>query len=135
MNTSMIRKVSAFLLAAVFACLMAWGAVGGNPSPLVGTWSFKSLTALQNGKPFGTVHLKQGQVTTTFRPDGTWVTDTTIPNPHQLTGTYQIHGDVLEMKRSDGKPYSTDRFKVEQDGKELSLTNKEQVLTARREPD
>jgi hypothetical protein len=102
----------------------------GTPQ-LVGTWNYNSLTALKNGKPFGTVHFQPGQWTATFSPDGTWTMKTPPSiNPNGLNGSYQLHGHEVEMKLADGKPYQKYRFAIEDAGKVLVLTAKDSVIRA-----
>lgn len=52
---------------------------------------------------------------------------------HELNGSYEIQGQDLDMKFSDGKPYNHFRFSIEHDGKMLTLKNKNEVITASRE--
>jgi hypothetical protein len=132
----MKSRKSEFFLVLAAVCLIALDAGGGSPTPppeLIGTWSYTSLTALKNGRPFGTAHIKPGQLKMTFNPDGTWILHPTSANPQGLNGSYEIHGRDLEMKFADGKPYDKCRFKFEQDGKVLVLTGAEQIITAIRE--
>jgi hypothetical protein len=101
---------------------------------LVGTWDYISMTSLKNGKPFGTVHFNPGQWTVTFNSDGTWAMKTPSNlNGQGLSGSYDVRGRDLDMKRANGKPYDDYRFSIEQDGKALVLTTKEVTITANRE--
>jgi len=125
-----------FLIALASVCLIRIDATGSSPKvppELIGTWDYTSMTALKNGKPFGTVHFQPGQWTVTFNPDATWVMKTPPPNPRGLNGSYEVHGHDLDMKLADGKPYFKYRFTVEQDGKVLVLTTKEATISANRE--
>jgi hypothetical protein len=122
-----------------FAC-KSEGVIGrqkrGQPPPeLIGTWDYASMTALKNGKPFGTVHFQPGQWTVTFNQDATWTMKPPSPpaNPGGLSGSYAVHGHDVDMKLPNGSPYYTYRFTIEQDGKALTLTTKEASVSASRE--
>ena len=126
-----------FLLVLTSACLMGLDAAAHSPKDtptLVGTWDYTSMAVLTNGRPSGTVHFKPGQWTVTFNQDGTWVMKPpSVANPHGLNGTYEIHGHDLDMKLADGKPYYKYHFKIEQDGKVLTLKTKDSAISAVRE--
>ncbi len=105
---------------------------------LIGTWDYISITALKNGKPFGTVHFQPGQWTVTFAEDATWIMKSppSFSKPYSTNGTYDVHGRELNMKRADaepGKPNFKYRFTVERGGKVLVLTDKESTISASRE--
>jgi len=120
-----------------FIFLVGLNATGSSPKvtpQLIGTWDYTSMTALKNGKPFGTVHFQPGQWTVTFNQDATWIMKTpSPPNPQGLNGSYEVHEYNLDMNLANGKPYDKYRFTVEQDGKMLLLTTKEHTITASRE--
>jgi hypothetical protein len=105
------------------------------PPEVIGTWDYTSMTALKNGKPFGTVHFRPGQWTVTFNQDATWVMQPPSPpaKPGGLNGTYAVHGRDVDMKLANGSPYYKYRFTIEQDGKVLTLTTKESTISASRE--
>jgi hypothetical protein len=118
-------------------CLMGFDATSGSPKvppELIGKWNYASMTALKDGKPFGTVHFQPGQWTVTFNQDFTWLMKTPSPsNPGGLSGSYEVHGHDLDMKLASGKPYYKYRFTIEQDGKVLVLTTKEATISAGKE--
>jgi hypothetical protein len=120
-----------------FIFIVGLNTTGSSPKvtpQLMGTWDYTSMTALKNGKPFGTVHFQPGQWTVTFNQDATWIMHTpSPPNPQGLHGSYEVHGDKLDMNLANGKPYDKYRFTVEQDGKMLVLTTKEHTITASHE--
>jgi hypothetical protein len=123
------------LIMLVSACFVGLSATGGSanvPTELTGIWEYSAMTALKAGKPFGSVNFGSGQWTVTFNPDNTWTMEVNLPrNPaRHMNGHYVIHGHELDMKLDDGKPYSSYRFSVEQDGKLLVLTNKEHTINA-----
>lgn len=127
-----------FPIALAFACLVGLGVAGGSSKvlpELVGTWDYTSMTALKNGKPFGTVHFQPGQWTVTFNQDATWVMKPPSPpaKPGGLSGSYAVHGHDVDMKLANGSPYQKYRFRIEQDGKVLTLTTKESTISASRE--
>jgi hypothetical protein len=126
------------LISLASVCLVAVGSAGGSPKTrpeLVGTWDYTSMTALKNGKPFGTVHFQPGQWTVTFNQDASWVMKPPSPpaKPGGLSGSYAIHGNDIDMKLANGSSYQKYRFIVEQDGKVLTLTTKEATISASRE--
>ena len=101
---------------------------------MLGVWNYTSMTALKNGKPFGTVNFEPGHWTMTLNADQTWTMKTPSRiNPQGLKGTYEVHGHDLDMKLANGKPYSKYRFTLEQDGKVLVLNDTETKVSARRE--
>lgn len=125
----------AIILASV--CVIGLNLAEGKKAPppeLVGTWNYTSMTALKNGKPFGTINFQPGQWTVTFNQDATWVMKTPSNlNPHGLNGTYEVHGFDVDMKLANGKPYYKYRYAIEQEGKVLVLTGKEAINRANRE--
>jgi hypothetical protein len=126
------------LIALVVFCLGELGGAGDSSKvapQLVGTWSYTSMTALKNGKPFGTVHFQPGQWTVTFNQDATWAMKPPSPpaKPSGLNGSYAVHGHDVDMKLTNGSSYQKYRFAIEQDGKILTLTTKESTITASRE--
>jgi hypothetical protein len=130
-----VKAKSSLLITAVV--LIGVGAVDGGskvPPELIGTWSYTSMTALKNGKPFGTTNFQPGQWTVTFNQDATWVMKTLANlNPHGLSGTYEVHGHDVDMKLANGKPYYKYHLTIEQDGKVLVLTDKGSINRATRE--
>ena len=131
-----LRRLT-FLIALVSCNLSTLGAADSLPKipvELLGTWDYTSMTALKNGKPFGTVRFQSGQWTVTFNQDATWVMKTpSPPNQHGLNGNYEVHRQDLEMKLANGNPYGRYHFTVEQNGKVLVLTDKEVTINANRE--
>jgi hypothetical protein len=126
------------LIAVAVLCLVELGAAGDSskvPPELIGTWDYTSMTALKNGKPFGTVHFQPGQWTVTFNQDGTWAMKPPSPpaKPGGLNGNYAAHGRDVDMKLTNASPYQKYRFAIEQDGKVLTLTTKESTISASRE--
>jgi len=104
------------------------------PSELVGTSDYEPFTTLKNGKPFGTVHFQPGQWTVTFNQDGTWLMKApSNVNSSGLRGTYEVHWHDLDMKLSNGKPYNLSHFKIDQDGKVLTLEDHKTSIIANRE--
>ncbi|HEV7220524.1 MAG: hypothetical protein ACHP8A_11940 [Terriglobales bacterium] len=118
-------------------CLVELDVAGSsNDLPeLIGTWDYTSMTALKNGKPFGTVHFHSGQWTVTFNQDATWAMKPPSPpaKPGGLTGSYALHGHDVDLKLANGSPFQKYRFAIEQDGRVLTLTNKESTISANRE--
>ena len=58
-----------FLIVVASICLIGLDATGLTPKvppELVGTWSYATMSALKNGKPFGVIHFQLGQWTVTF---------------------------------------------------------------------
>ncbi len=102
---------------------------------LIGTWDYTSMTALKNGKPFGTVNFQPGQWALTFNQDATWVMKPPSPPAKSggMNGSYDVHGHDLDMKLANGNPYFKYRFTIEQDGKVLTLATKESTIHASRE--
>ena len=131
------RKIESllFLLATYLLCL---NAASGSPKvvpELLGTWDYTTMTNLKDGKPFGTVHFQPGQWTVTFNQDATWTMKPPPlgPKPGSLNGKYSVHGKDVEMKLSNGNPYDKYRFAVGPDGKLLTVTDKNSIITASRE--
>ncbi|MGB8540950.1 MAG: hypothetical protein WCD49_04855 [Candidatus Acidiferrales bacterium] len=119
------------------ACLVALDARSASPkipSELIGAWDYESFSPLKNGKPFGTVHFQPGQWTVTFNQDATWVMKPlTNVDPSGQSGTYEVHGQDLDMKLSNGKAYNSFHFKIDHEGKVLTLENQKTSITANRE--
>lgn len=129
-----IRSYFLIVFASIFVVgFSATGSSSKAASELIGTWDYTSMTALKNGKPFGTVHFQPGQWLVTFNQDATWVMKTPPPNSHGLNGSYDVHGHDLDMKLASGKPYETYHFAPEHHGKVLVLTTKEHTISASRE--
>ncbi|MGD0546172.1 MAG: lipocalin family protein [Candidatus Acidiferrales bacterium] len=133
-----MRTTLLFLQIVIFAaCLTALDARSASPkvpSELIGTWDYESFTPLKNGKPFGMVHFQPGQWTVTFNQDATWVMKPpSNVNPSGQNGTYEVHGHDLDMKSSNGKPYNSFHFKIDHEGKVLTLVNQKTSITANRE--
>jgi hypothetical protein len=128
---------SYFLIVFASIFVVGFSATGSSfkvAPELIGTWDYTSMTALKNGKPFGTAHFQPGQWTVTFNQDATWVMKTpSSQNPHSLNGSYEVHKHDLDMKLASGKPYYTYHFALKQDGKVLVLTTKEHIISANRE--
>lgn len=137
-NVAMKPRELDYLVLFAVVCLMGVNAVGGSPKAppeMVGRWDYTSMTALKNGKPFGTVHFRPGRWTVTFNEDATWVMKPPSPpaKPEGLNGSYAVHGHDVDMKLANGSPYYKYRFTIEQDGKVLTLTTKESTISASRE--
>lgn len=123
----------------IIASVSLMGLDSAKPPPeLIGTWDYVSVTAMKDGKPFGTVHFQPGQWTVAFAEDRTWI----MKSPPSLSGhivtngTYDVRGRELNMRRAQGesgKPNLKYRFTIEQEGKVLVLTDKESTSSASRE--
>jgi len=104
------------------------------PPELIGTWSFTSMTALKDGKPFGTINFKPGQWTLKLKDDGTYVEDFPVGKAPHVEGVYKVHGHDLEMQATTRKADIKYHFALEQDGKILVLTDQGKTIsTASRE--
>jgi hypothetical protein len=104
------------------------------PPELIGTWDFTSMTALKDGKPFGTIHFKPGQWTLKLKDDGTYIEDFPVGKIPHVEGAYKVHGHELEMKATTRNTDSKYSFALEQDGKILTLTDKgKSIMSANRE--
>ena len=126
-----------FFIVVAILSFVEFGAAGSPskvPQELIGTWDYTAMTALKNGKPFGTVHFQPGRWVLTLNEDGTWVMKPPSPPAKGSTnGTFEVHGHDVEMKQANGNPFQKYRFKIEQDGRALTLTTKESTITASRE--
>lgn len=135
---STVKTKAKFLMSLLATVLVGLSIADGRskapPPKLIGTWNYTSMTALKNGKPFGTISFHLGQWTVAFNQDATWVMKTpSNVNSRGLNGTYEVHGSDVDMKLANGKPYYKYRFAFEQDGKVLVLTDKASINRASRE--
>ena len=134
-----MKPRSIFLVMLAFVFVLGFASDYGNdkaPSSLIGTWDYTSMTALKDGKPFGTVHFRPGQWTVTFNQDATWTMK--VPSPPAQpgsgpNGSYYVQGHDLLMRLADGKPYNKYQFAIKEDGKALVLTEKGSIINASRE--
>jgi len=135
MSTMKLKPRPPIILVAL--CLIAASStLGGSKvlAELIGTWNFTSMTSLKDGKPFGTINFQPGQWTVTFSQDSTWIMKTpSNVNPRGLSGFYEVHGQAVDMKLANGKPYYKYHLAFEQDGKVLVLTGKGSINRASRE--
>src|SRR6266436_1091854 len=94
------------LLILVFFCVIAHVASAEplNKATLIGRWDYTSYTLLQKGKPSGTVQLKPGTLSYTYREDGTWEMEAGDATHTRLNGSFEVHGTELIMKKADGSP-------------------------------
>lgn len=131
----MRRGKPSFLFVVALISVAALTAVASdkNSTPLIGTWDYTSMTALKNGKPFGTVHFQPGQWTVTFDMDGWTMKTPSRINPDGLKGTYKVHGHDLDLNLISGQPYKKCRFSLENDVTVLVMTDKGSTITASRE--
>jgi len=140
----MSRQRCRFVAVFICSCLVALSAALASseiPPELVGTWDCASFQAIKNGKPFGKIVFKPGQWTLILNADGTYLEKLPLKaqlpsgDSHDAAGTYEVHKHDLKMKPANrGRDLKYD-FKVEQDGKVLVLTDKNNgtILNANRE--
>jgi hypothetical protein len=97
---------------------------------LIGTWDYTSYTALQNGKPAGTVQFKPRTMVFTYREDGTWEMKAADTSRTKLNGSYDLHGMELIMKKADGSAYQDFEIQLEHDGRAMIMKDKHSIVTA-----
>jgi hypothetical protein len=119
-----------FILA--FFCMVAYVAHASplDKTVLLGKWDYTSYTMLQKGKPSGIVQFKPGTMSFTYREDGTWEMEAADATHTKLSGTYEIHGDELIMKKTDGSPYQDFNVELKSDGKGMIMKDKRSIVTA-----
>ena len=133
-------RISVVLASASLAALSVSIASAQIPPELIGTWDYESLTALKNGKPFGTVHFRPGQWTLKLNADATWVEKQppplSKPGSQPTTGTYEVQGHDLTLKSAEGRERRY-RFTLKQHGEILTLTDENKgegsTISAKRE--
>jgi hypothetical protein len=97
---------------------------------LVGAWDYNSYTMLQKGKPAGTIQFKPRTMVFTYRDDGTWTMEAADATHTRLSGTYEVGGSELVLKKSDGSTYQDWQVEVRQNGAGLVLKDKASIITA-----
>jgi hypothetical protein len=119
------------LLAALVWLTVGVAVSSSQISPeLAGTWDYTSLTALRDGKPFGTAHFHAGQWTLKLNADATWVMQGPTANAKPVNGTYEVHGSTLKMNGGNESEY---HFSLKKGGKVLQLKDKGSMISATRE--
>jgi hypothetical protein len=92
------------------------------------------MTALKDGKPFGTIHFKPEQWALKLKNDGTYIEDFPVGKITHVEGAYKLHGHELEMTATTRNTDSKYSFGLEEDGKVLTLTDKGKItISANRE--
>jgi hypothetical protein len=120
------------IVGALLLIVTCYAIAGGQDSPqaLVGSWNYESMTNLKDGKPFGTVHFKPGQLTIAFNPDGSWARSAPIPAAKPQAGTNKVHKHDLILKHNYAASDDKYEFELKNDGKTLTLTNKDTIYQA-----
>jgi hypothetical protein len=120
------------LLVLAFCCVVAPVASANSfdRTGLIGKWDCTSLTNLQDGRPFGTVHFNPGVMSYTYSDDGTWVMEAQISKHTKLNGRYEIHGSELVMRNADGSLYEDFKVEIKDKGKEVVFKAKSSIITA-----
>jgi hypothetical protein len=90
------------------------------------------MTSLRDGKPSGTVHFKPGQWTITFNQDGSWARSAPVPAAKPQAGTYKVHKNDLILTHNYAASDDKFEFELTDDGKTLTLTNKDTIYQASR---
>jgi hypothetical protein len=116
----------------VFFCLIAHVGYADplEKAALIGKWDYTSFTVLQKGKPSGTVQFKPGTMVFIYREDGTWEMEAADATHTKLSGTYEVHGNELIMKKSDGSLYQDFNVELKSDGKGMTMKDKRSIVTA-----
>jgi hypothetical protein len=118
-----------FILA--FLCLIVRiGYADPLEKALIGKWDYTSFTVLQKGKPSGTVQFKPGTMVFTYREDGTWEMEAADATHTKLSGSYEVHGNELILKKADGSPYQDFNVELKNDGKGMIMKDKRSIVTA-----
>lgn len=125
------------IVLALILIVTCYAVAAGQDSPqaLVGGWDYASMTNLKDGKPSGTVHFKPGQWTITFNPDASWTRSALIPAAKPQAGTYKVHNNDLILKHNYVASDDKFEFELKNDGKTLTLTNKDTIYQATRPDD
>jgi len=137
----MTQQKCTFVAVLVCSCLVAGAAIASSEilSELVGTWNYSSLTAIKNGKPFGTAHFQPGQWTLKLNADGTYLMKgpmkASSSDSSGASGKYEVRKHDLNMRPDNGGHGLKYEFKLKQDGKVLVLTSKDDgsIISANRE--
>ena len=133
------RRFVAVLVCVCFVAVGASVALSETPPELIGMWNYSSLTAIKNGRPFGTVHFQPGQWTLRLNADGTYLTKGPLksasPDSDGATGKYEVHKHEFDMMPDKGDHEPKYNFKFEEDGKVLVLTDRDKgtIIEANRE--
>jgi hypothetical protein len=101
-----------------------------DKSNLVGTWNYTSYTLLEDGRPSGTAHFAPGALVFTYREDGTWEMEAADATHTRLSGSYEIRGSELIMKKADGSPYQDFQVEMDNQGQEMTMRDKRSIVTA-----
>jgi hypothetical protein len=123
------------IVGALMLIVTSYAVAAGQNSPqaLVGSWNYDSMTNLKDGKPSGTVHFKPGQWTIALNPDGSWARSAPIPAAKPQAGTYKVHKNDLILKHNYAASDDKYEFELKNDGKTLTLTNKDTIYQATRQ--
>ena len=109
-------------------------ATAQEPQSLLGSWDYKSMTNLKDGKPFGTIRFKPGQWTITFNADGHWTRNAPFPAAKPQSGKYKVHERHLTLNLDGMEHREKYEFAIQNDGKELTLTDKKAIFQTVRQP-
>jgi hypothetical protein len=104
-----------------------------DKADLIGRWDYTSYTALQKGKPAGTVQFKPRTMVFTYREDGTWEMGAADATHTKLNGSYELHGTELIMKKAEGSTYQDFDVELEHGGKAMIMKDKRSIITASKE--
>ena len=138
----MSQQKRRFVAVLVCVCFVAIGAsvVSSQiPPDLIGMWNYSSLTAIKDGRPFGTVHFQPGQWTMKLNADGRFFEKGPLKSKSSdsdgATGKYEVHKHEFDMRPDRGSHELKYNFKLEEGGKVLVLTDKDKgtIIKADRE--
>jgi hypothetical protein len=101
-----------------------------DKSALVGAWNYTSYALLQDGRPSGAAHFAPGTLVFTYREDGTWEMEAADATHTRLSGSYEIHGSELIMRKVDGSTYQDLQVEMNNQVKEMTMRDKHSIVTS-----
>jgi hypothetical protein len=102
-----------------------------SKATIAGTWDCISLTALEKGKPSGTVRFNARNVVFTYGEDDSWQMESNLSHTHtKLNGKFELHENELILKKADGSVYQDFRIDLKDDGKTLTMKDVGSIISA-----
>jgi len=127
---SLLQGCRLFLLLIGIAASLAYATATLDKAALIGTWDYTSYTTLQKGKPSGIVHFAPGTLVFTYRENGTWEMEAANSRHTRHNGTFEVKGNELIMKNSDGSSYQDFQVEMSDDKNEMTMRDHQSIVTA-----
>ena len=112
------------------------GAQLATPAPIskatiAGTWDCTTLTAIEKGKPSGTVRFNPGNIVFAYGGDESWQMESIRSHTHtKLNGRFELHENELILRKTDGSVYQDFHVDLKDDGKTLIMKDDGSIISA-----